>query len=185
MSQATGRPDMFGRTHEIGKPTMRQRVSGGVVALLTSAVVWAFSLGTAAKCFVFARQVWDGGMAEFLNASLGSLKFSASGLHYQGQIGAAMAGGQGLAVVLGLALTLSPSTGMRRLGSLLLVAWAGLWLAGGLSLAMEVTETRTVSIAAGTAVIFLCAMHRTARIWAPRRGKQAGKKSGSKGSGKP
>ncbi|MEM1071518.1 MAG: hypothetical protein AAGH71_01665 [Planctomycetota bacterium] len=175
MSQATGRPDLFGRTHEASKPAIRQRISSGVLALITTAIVWAFSLGTAAQCFLFAREVWNGGMAEFLNASIGRLSFSATGLHYQGQAGAALVAGQGLAVLVGLALTLSSGTWQRRFGSLPLMAWAGLWLAGGVSLAMEVQQPEQYAIAGGTAVVMLAMMHRTARIWAPRK-KKGGKK---------
>ena len=178
MSQATGRPDMFGRTHDGGKPSVRSRISTGFISLVAALVVWTFGLSTAAKCFVYAKTVWEGGMAEFLNASIGSLEFSAMGLHYQGQWGAIMAGGQGLGVILGLALTLSPSTGMRRLGSLLLMAWAALWVAGGASLAMEVTEPEQVGIAAATGMVFICTMYRTARIWSPR------KRKGGKGKSK-
>ncbi|MGP1272382.1 MAG: hypothetical protein ACTS22_03535 [Phycisphaerales bacterium] len=178
MSHASGRPDLFHRAQNAGKPTVRSRISHGLVSIVTSAVVWVFCLGTAAKCFMFAREVWQGGMAEFLNASIGSLQFSAMGLHYQGQWGAVLAGGQGLGALLGLGLTLSPATGLRRLGSLLIVAWAALWVAGGVSLAMEVTEPEQVGIAAATAVVFLSAMHRTARVWSPRKRSGKGKKKG-------
>lgn len=172
MSQALSRPDLFGRTRERTKPTLRQKLSSGLVGLVSALVVWSFALATAGKCLWYAKQVWEGGMAEFLNASMGSLSFSAAGLHYEGKWGAVMAGGQGLGVLLGLALTLSPMPMARRFGALLLISWAGLWVSGGVSLAMEVREPEQVGVAAATLAIFICTLLRTARLWSnPKRKK--------------
>ncbi|MEO1585480.1 MAG: hypothetical protein AAFR96_13035 [Planctomycetota bacterium] len=182
MSQAAGRPDLFGRSTEAPKSKrgFRQKVSIGLLGLMASIVVWSFVLGTAARCFQFAVEVWDGGTREFMLASIGSLSFAAAGLHYVGQWGAVLAGGQGLAVLLGLGLTISPATGMRRAGSLILVGWAGLWLAGGVSLAMEVPDPTPEDLlrVLATAVIFACTVYRSVRVWSPR--KRASGKGGKK-----
>lgn len=171
MSQAASRPDVFGRSKEPSKAGLRQKLSASLVGLVAALVVWSFAIGTAARCFQFAQAVWEGGTREFMLASIGSLSFSAAGLHYEGEWGAIMAGGQGVLVLLGLGLTLSPATGMRRFGSLILMAWAGLWLAGGVSLAMEVPKPtlEDLALVAATGVVFLCTMYRTARIWANRK----------------
>ncbi len=173
MSQAAGRPDLFGRPKDASKPSFCQKASAGLFSLVATLVVWSFALGTAARCFQFAQEVWNGGTREFMLASMGSLSFSAAGLHYEGQWGAVLAGGQGVLVLLGLGMTLSPSTMMRRLGSLILMAWAGLWMAGGVSLVLEVPNPSVEDFArvAATGVIFLCTMFRTARIWAGRKKK--------------
>ncbi len=179
MSQAASRPDLFGRSKDAPKPGLREKLSVGLLSLITALVVWSFALGTAAQCFQFAVAVWEGGTREFMLASIGSLSFSAAGLHYEGQWGALLAGTQGLVVLLGLGMTLSPGTAMRRFGSLVLMAWAGLWLAGGVSLAMEVPNPSIEDFAriGATGVIFLCTMYRTARIWASRKKPAKGAKS--------
>ncbi|HED54271.1 MAG TPA: hypothetical protein ENJ00_08735 [Phycisphaerales bacterium] len=173
---ATSRPNLGfgGRPAEAKKPGIRQRISMGLIGLATSAVVWVFALGTASRCAMFAKQAWDGGMGEFLHASMGQLSFSAFGLHYEGQWGALLAGGQGLAVILGLAMTLASSAMVRRLGSMVLMAWAGLWVAGSVSLAMEVPEPEIVLMSAATGVVFLCTLIRSARLWANRQKKGKG-----------
>jgi len=174
---ATGRPSfgLGGKPTEAPKPGIRQKISMGLIGLATSAVVWVFALGTATRCAIFAKQAWQGGMGEFLHASLGQLSFSAFGLHYEGQWGAMLAGGQGLAIVLGLAMTLAFSAMVRRLGSMVLMAWAGLWLAGSTSLAMEVPQPEIVLMSAATGVVFVCTLIRSARLWSSRQ-------KGAKGS---
>ncbi|MEO1717062.1 MAG: hypothetical protein AAFR76_08110 [Planctomycetota bacterium] len=181
MSQAAGRPDLFGHSKESSKPSLRQKASAGLFSLVAALVVWSFALGTAARCFQFVPEVWNGGTREFMLASIGSLSFSAAGLHYEGQWGAVLAGAQGAIVLLGLGMTLSPATMMRRLGSLILMAWAGLWVAGGVSLVMEVPSpsVEDMARAGATGAILLCTAYRTARIWANRK-KADGKKKGKK-----
>ncbi|MEL7484254.1 MAG: hypothetical protein AAFN41_07850 [Planctomycetota bacterium] len=181
MSQAAGRPDLFGHSKDDAKPSLRKKASVGLFSLVAALVVWSFVLGTAARCFQFAPEVWNGGTREFMLASIGSLSFSAAGLHYDGQWGAILAGGQGVLVLLGLGMTLSPAKMMRRLGSLILMAWAGLWVAGGVSLAMEVASLSVEDMAriGATGVIFFCTAYRTARIWANRK-KGDDKKKGKK-----
>lgn len=176
MSQAVGRPDLFGQSKEAPKAGLSKRLSMGLFSLVAALVVWSFALGSAARCFQFAQEVWNGGTREFMLASIGSLSFSAAGLHYEGQWGAILAGSQGLAVLLGLGMTLSPSTIMRRFGSLILMAWAGLWVAGGVSLGMEVPDPSLEDVArvGATGAIFVCTAHRTVRIWSNRK-RKAGK----------
>lgn len=173
MSQAAGRPDLFGGSKDAPKPTLRKKASVGLFSLVAALVVWSFVLGTAARCFQFAPEVWNGGTREFMLASMGSLSFSAAGLHYSGQWGAVLAGGQGALILIGLGMTLSPATMMRRMGSLILMAWAGLWVAGGVSLLMEVPSPSVEDAArvAATGVILFCTGYRTARIWANRQKK--------------
>jgi len=170
---ATGRPSFgFRSDRPDAKLGFRQKVSRGFINLIVSAVVWVFAVGTASKCIIFAEQVWRGGMAEFFSARLGKLSFPAFGLHYEGQVGAIVAGGQALAVLAGLGMTLSPAAGMRRLGSMILIAWAGLWVAGAASLVMEVQSNEMIAITAITGMIFLCTLIRGFRFWSARKGKK-------------
>ena len=172
---ATGRPS-FGFGHDnqdAKKATLRQKLSRSILGLMVSMVVWIFAIGTASKCIIFAEQVWKGGMAEFFSARLGGLSFPAFGLHYEGQLGAVIAGGQALAVLAGLGMTLSPAAGMRRLGSMILVAWAGLWVAGAASLVMEVQSDEMIIITAVSGMIFLCTLIRGCRLWSSKRGRKA------------
>lgn len=167
-SATTGRPT-FGLSsrpsEESKKIGIRQKFSRGIIQMVVSAVVWVFALGTASKLIIFAEQVYKGGMAEFFSARFGGLSFPAFGLHYQGQLGAVIAGGQALAVLAGLGMTFSPATGMRRLGSMILVIWAGLWVAGAASLVMEVQSSEMIVITAASGVVFLCTLARGVRLW--------------------
>ncbi|RNC80930.1 MAG: hypothetical protein ED559_03780 [Phycisphaera sp.] len=165
---STGRPTfgLSSRPSEDSKKLgIRQKFNRGVIQMVVSAVVWLFALGTASKLIIFAEQVYKGGMAEFFSARMGDLTFPAFGLHYQGQLGAVIAGGQALAVLAGLGMTFSPAAGMRRLGSMILVAWAGLWVAGAASLVMEVQSSEMIVITAASTVVFICTLIRGFRLW--------------------
>ncbi len=167
---ATGRPS-FGLgsdKQDAKKLGIRQKISKGAISLMVSAVVWVFAIGTASKCVIFAEQVWRGGMAEFFSARMGKLSFPAFGLHYEGQLGAVIAGGQALAVLAGLGMTLSPAAGMRRLGSMILIAWAGLWIAGAASLVMEVQSNEMIVVTAISGMVFLCTLARGFRLWSKK-----------------
>lgn len=167
---ATGRPS-FGLgsdKQDANKLGIRQKISKSVINLVISAVVWVFAIGTASKCIIFAEQVWRGGMAEFFSARLGKLTFPPFGLHYEGQLGAVIAGGQALAVLAGLGMTLSPAAGMRRLGSMILIAWAGLWIAGAASLVMEVQSNEMIIITAISGMVFFCSLARGFRLWSKK-----------------
>ena len=78
-----------------------------------------------------------------------------------------------MAVLAGLGMTLSPAAGMRRLGSMILVAWAGLWVAGAASLVMEVQSDEMIIITAVSGMIFLCTLIRGCRLWSSKRGRKA------------
>jgi len=172
MSQAsTGRPT-FGLSRPSPDDGIRQKVSRGLTSLVISAVVWIFAIGTASRCILFAEQVYHGGMAEFFSAQMGNLSFPAVGLHYEGEMGAALAAGQALLVLVGLGMTLSPAVGMRRFGSTILVAWAGLWVAGAASLVMEVPSSEMVIITAASAFVFLCTLSRGFRLWTAKKPKK-------------
>lgn len=167
---ATGRPSFgFRSDRSDTKLGFRQKVSRGLIGLMVSAVVWVFSIGTASKCIIFAEQVWNGGMAEFFSARLGKLSFPALGLHYEGQLGAIIAGAQALAVLAGLGMTLSPAAPMRRLGSMILIAWAGLWVAGAASLVMEVQSNEMITITAISAMVFICTLVRGFKLWSNKK----------------
>ena len=177
MSIATsGRPS-FGlgnNSHDpVKKVGVRKKISNGVIGMAISAVVWVFALGTASKCIIFAEQVYKGGMAEFFSARMGELSFPAFGLHYEGQLGAVIAGAQALVVLAGLGMTLSPGSGMRRLGSMLLIAWAGLWIAGAASLVIEVPSSQMVIVTAASGVVFLCSVYRGFKLWNDKKPKHA------------
>jgi FtsH-binding integral membrane protein len=177
MSIATsGRPS-FGLSSnsqdDSKKVGVRKKISRGVIGMTLSAVVWLFALGTASKCIIFAEQVYKGGMAEFFSARLGGLTFPPFGLHYQGQLGAVIAGGQALAVLAGLGMSLSPTSGMRRLGSMILISWAGLWIAGAASLVMEVPSSQMVIVTAASGMVFLCTIYRGLHLWNDKKPKHA------------
>ena len=68
----------------------------------------------------------------------------------------------------GLGMTLSPAAGMRRLGSMILIAWAGLWIAGAASLVMEVQSNEMIVVTAISAMVFLCTLARGFRLWSQK-----------------
>ena len=104
---------------------------------LTTALAWFFALATLTPLVAFIALGWPGnGRTTFAATRVGESTYNAFGLTYQGLMGTIWLWSQ--VAVLGGAIVLSTlrMKGLRRVGHVVLIAWAALWLGNAIWLPM-------------------------------------------------
>ncbi len=104
---------------------------------VATATAWLFALGTLGSLVTFIALGWAGeGGTTFASTTVDDTKYNAFGLSYQGLAGTIWLWFQAVVVMGAIVLSTLPANRLRRLGHLVLIGWAGLWLANAIWLSM-------------------------------------------------
>jgi hypothetical protein len=140
---------------------------------------WIFALGTLAALvyIVWVRWPGTGNTSHIMGVSVNGETFAGLGFRYVGVPGTVLALAEAIFVLAGIVLSIYPRDKLRRIGHVMLVAWAGLWLGNAVNVARLAGDfTRYVWI--GLLVLFfLSTVLRAVLGWwsgsSPRKAAQA------------
>lgn len=158
---------------------LHSRVSRTFEIAATTLVGWCFAGATAAALFFDAFKLWHGDLKAATPLSIVPSAFSAGageaqpwGLSFAGSQGMALAAAGGVAVLIAMAMTMMFASGPRRLGLMMMVAWAGLWSADAVVIVAKSWNHGwwqvSMPFLAATLALFVvtAAMaHRMSRLW--------------------
>jgi hypothetical protein len=154
-----------GRVGKLGKS-----IESIVEASLASAVVWLFGLATAIYLLYLFAELWIEPTTRL--TALDALELAPAndnwGLTYTGHMGAYLALGEAVAVLVALALSMVFQPWLRRLGLVLCVGWAGLWTTHVVLAAGSQPDLITIGLAGGLIVVTASAIYRLCRLWSQK-----------------
>ncbi|MHC4218191.1 MAG: hypothetical protein ACYSU7_07000 [Planctomycetota bacterium] len=128
---------------------------------------WIFAVGTLATLVFIAWVRWPGtdNISHIMGVTVDGEPYAGLGFRYEGIPGTVLALVEALFVAAGIVLTVLPRNRLRRIGHVMLVAWAGLWLGNAVNIARLGGGAILVLWIGLLGPLFLCTLLRAARGW--------------------
>lgn len=131
---------------------------------------WIFALGTLAALVALAWARWPGtGTAShIMGVSVNGETYAGLGFRYVGIPGTVLLVVEAVVLLSAVVMSALPRTRLRRIGHLVLVAWAGLWFGNAVNMARLAGGFIWVVWIGLLGLFLLCTLLRAARGWAAR-----------------
>ncbi|MHC4127111.1 MAG: hypothetical protein ACYSWT_01245 [Planctomycetota bacterium] len=128
---------------------------------------WIFALGTLATLVSMAWARWPGtdSTSHIMGVTVNDQTYAGLGFRYVGIPGTVLVLAEALYVAAGIALSVLRRNRLRRIGHVMLVAWAGLWLGNAINIARLGGGFIWVVWIGLLGLLFLCTLLRAARGW--------------------
>jgi hypothetical protein len=139
---------------------------------------WIFALGTLATLVFIAWARWPGtdNTSHIMGVAVNGETYAGLGFRYEGIPGTVLVLAEAVYVAAGIVLTILPWRRLRRIGHVMLLAWAGLWLGNAVNIARLGGPIWFLWIGL-LGLLFLCTLLRAVRSWStgisPRKAAQA------------
>jgi hypothetical protein len=140
---------------------------------------WIFAVGTLAALVFIAWVRWPGTgtTSHIMGVSVEGETYAGLGFRYVGIPGTVLVLAEAMYLAAGIFLSVLRRSRLRRIGHVMLVAWAGLWLGNAVNIA-RLSDDFTAIVWIGLLVpLFLCTVLRAARGWwagsSPRKAAEA------------
>ena len=140
---------------------------------------WVFALGTLAALVSIAWARWPGtdSTSHIMGVTVGGELYAGLGFRYEGIPGTVLILAEALYLLAGIVMSVLPRNRLRRIGHVMLVAWAGLWLGNAVNIARLGGGFIFVVWIGLLGLLFLCTLLRAARGWStvgsPRKAAEA------------
>ena len=128
---------------------------------------WVFALGTLATLVFIAWARWPGtdSTSHIMGVTIDAELYAGLGFRYEGIPGTVLILAEALYVAAGIVMSILPRNRLRRVGHVMLVAWAGLWLGNAVNIARLGGGFIWVVWIGLLGLLFLCTLFRAARGW--------------------
>jgi hypothetical protein len=128
---------------------------------------WIFALGTLATLVFIAAVRWPGtdNISHIMGVSVNGETYAGLGFRYDGIPGTVLVLVEALYVASAIVLSIMPRNRLRRIGHVMLVGWAGLWLGNAVNIARLGGGAITVVWIGLLGLLLLCTLLRAARGW--------------------
>ncbi len=138
-------------------------------ALLRAAMIlaWVFALGTLATLVSIAWARWPGSdsTSHIMGVTVDGELYAGLGFRYEGIPGTVLILAEAMYLLAGIVMSVLPRKRLRRIGHVMLVAWAGLWLGNAVNIARLGGGFIFVVWIGLLGLLFLCTLLRAARGW--------------------
>ena len=128
---------------------------------------WVFALGTLAALVFIAWARWPGAdtTSHIMGVTVDGELYAGLGFRYEGVGGTALVLTEALYLAAAIVMSVLPRNRLRRIGHVMLVAWAGLWLGNAVNIA-RLGGGFIWGVWIGLlGFLFLCTLLRAARGW--------------------
>jgi hypothetical protein len=140
---------------------------------------WIFALGTLATLVSVAYVRWPGtdSTSHIMGVTVNGELYAGLGFLYKGVAGTVLILAEALFLAAGIVMSILPRNRLRRVGHVMLVAWAGLWLGNAINIARLGGGFIFVVWIGLLGLLFACTLLRAARGWwaegSPRKAAEA------------
>ncbi len=128
---------------------------------------WVFALGTLATLVAIAWARWPGtdSTSHIMGVTVDGELYAGLGFRYEGIPGTVLILVEALYLAAGIAMSVLPRNRMRRIGHVMLVVWAGLWLGNAVNIGRLGGGFIWALWIGLLGLFFLCTLVRAARGW--------------------
>ena len=128
---------------------------------------WVFALGTLGALLVIAWARWPGtdSTSHIMGVTVDGELYAGLGFRYEGVPGTVLVVAEALYLAAGIVMSVLPRNRLRRIGHVMLVAWAGLWLGNAVNIARLGSGFIWIVWIGLLSLLFLCTLLRAARGW--------------------
>jgi hypothetical protein len=132
---------------------------------------WFFALGTLATLVSMAWVRWPGAgnTSHIMGVTVNGEPYAGLGFHYVGVPGTVLVLAEALYVAAGIVMSVLRRNNLRRIGHVMLVAWAALWLGNAVNMGRLEGGFIWVVWIGLLGLVLVCTLLRAARGW-PARG---------------
>ena len=140
---------------------------------------WVFALGTLATLVYIAWARWPGtdSASHIMGVTVDGELYAGLGFRYEGVPGTVLIVAEALYLAAGIVMSVLPRNRLRRIGHVMLVAWAGLWLGNAVNIARLGGGFVWFVWIGLLGLLFLCTLLRAACGWStgisPRKAAEA------------
>jgi hypothetical protein len=140
---------------------------------------WFFAVGTLAALVYIAWVRWPGtdNTSHIMGVSVEGETYAGLGFRYVGIPGTVLVLAEALFLAAGIVLSVLRRNRLRRIGHVMLVAWAGLWLGNAVNIARLSDDFTPIVWIGLLGLLFACTVLRAARGWwvesSPRKAAEA------------
>jgi hypothetical protein len=140
---------------------------------------WIFALGTLATLVSVACVRWPGtdSTSHIMGVTVNGELYAGLGFLYKGVPGTVLILAEALYLAAGIVMSILPRNRLRRIGHVMLVAWAGLWLGNAVNIARLGGGFIFVVWIGLLGLLLVCTLLRAARGWStgisPRKAAEA------------
>ncbi len=128
---------------------------------------WIFAVGTLAALVGMAWARWPGAdsTSHIMGVSVDGETYAGLGFRYEGIPGTVLILAEALYLLAGIVMSVLPRTRLRRIGHVMLVAWAGLWLGNAVNIARLGGSSIFVVWIGLLGLLLVCTLLRAACGW--------------------
>lgn len=134
---------------------------------IASAGAWFMAVGSLGSLLWVLWWRWPGGdsVSQIMSMTVNGEDHTGLGMSYVGYGGTALVMAEAIAVLAAIVMSVLPAATPRRIGHVLLVAWAALWLGNAIYVSQFGFSALWAMLIASFSFLLLCTLARAATGW--------------------